>query len=101
MVDPTIRPSRKAGTASKAPHSQKNPADITIYEAHVRDLTGNDESTPVEHRGKFLGLTDSDSVPVTHLKSLAKSGVSHLHLLPVFDIATVNEDPGQGGQHRR
>ena len=62
--------------------------------AHVRDLTGNDESTPVDHRGKFLGLTDSDSVPVTHLKSLAKSGVS-LHLLPVFDIATVNEDPAK------
>ncbi|WP_234920049.1 hypothetical protein, partial [Aeromonas veronii] len=33
--------------------------------------------------------------PVNHLKALAKSGVSHLHLLPVFDIATVNEDPAK------
>ncbi|MDM5139956.1 pullulanase-type alpha-1,6-glucosidase [Aeromonas bestiarum] len=93
LDDPALKP---AGWDSlKAPHSQANPADIVIYEAHVRDLTGNDESTPVEHRGKFLGLTDSDSVPVTHLKALAKSGVSHLHLLPVFDIATVNEDPAK------
>ena len=93
LDDPALKP--EGWDSLKAPHSQKNPADITIYEAHVRDLTGNDESTPVEHRGKFLGLTDSDSVPVTHLKSLAKSGVSHLHLLPVFDIATVNEDPAK------
>lgn len=93
LDDPALKP--EGWDSLKAPHSQANPADITIYEAHVRDLTGNDDSTPVEHRGKFLGLTDSDSVPVTHLKSLAKSGVSHLHLLPVFDIATVNEDPAK------
>ncbi|MGY3917384.1 pullulanase-type alpha-1,6-glucosidase [Aeromonas australiensis] len=93
LDDPALKPA--GWDELKAPHSQQNPADITIYEAHVRDLTGNDESTTPEHRGKFLGLTDSDSVPVTHLKSLAKSGVSHLHLLPVFDIATVNEDPAK------
>ncbi|MGY3865189.1 pullulanase-type alpha-1,6-glucosidase [Aeromonas bivalvium] len=93
LDDPALKP--EGWDSLKAPHSQKNPADITIYEAHVRDLTGNDDSTPAEHRGKFLGLTDSDSVPVTHLKSLARSGVSHLHLLPIFDIATVNEDPAK------
>ncbi len=91
LNDPALKP--EGWDSLKAPHSQQNPADITIYEAHVRDLTGNDESTKPEHRGKFLGLTDSDSVPVKHLQSLAQSGVSHLHLLPVFDIATVNEDP--------
>lgn len=93
LDDPALKP--EGWDSLKAPHSQQNPADIVIYEAHVRDLTGNDESTTPEHRGKFLGLTDSDSVPVTHLKSLARSGVSHLHLLPVFDIATVNEDPAK------
>lgn len=93
LDDPALKP--EGWDSLKAPHSQQNPADITIYEAHVRDLTGNDESTKPEHRGKFLGLTDSDSVPVKHLQSLARSGVSHLHLLPVFDIATVNEDPAK------
>ncbi|MFM5378446.1 pullulanase-type alpha-1,6-glucosidase [Aeromonas dhakensis] len=91
LDDPALKP--EGWDSLKAPHSQQNPADITIYEAHVRDLTGNDNSTPAEHRGKFLGLTDTDTAPVKHLQALAKSGVSHLHLLPVFDIATVNEDP--------
>ncbi|MDL5382741.1 pullulanase-type alpha-1,6-glucosidase [Aeromonas hydrophila] len=91
LNDPALKP--EGWDSLKAPHSQQNPADITIYEAHVRDLTGNDDSTPAEHRGKFLGLTDTDTAPVKHLQALAKSGVSHLHLLPVFDIATVNEDP--------
>jgi pullulanase len=93
LDDPALKP--EGWDSLKAPHSQQNPADITIYEAHVRDLTGNDDSTLPAHRGKFLGLTDSDSVPVKHLQALAKSGVSHLHLLPVFDLATVNEDPAK------
>ncbi len=93
LDDPALKP--EGWDSLKAPHSQQNPADITIYEAHVRDLTGNDDSTPAEHRGKFLGLTDTDTAPVKHLQALAKSGVSHLHLLPVFDIATVNEDPAK------
>lgn len=93
LDDPALKP--EGWDSLKAPHSQQNPADITIYEAHVRDLTGNDASTDEEKRGKFVGLTQPDSVPVNHLKALAKSGVSHLHLLPVFDIATVNEDPAK------
>ncbi|MDX7832647.1 pullulanase-type alpha-1,6-glucosidase [Aeromonas dhakensis] len=93
LNDPALKP--EGWDSLKAPHSQQNPADITIYEAHVRDLTGNDDSTPAEHRGKFLGLADTDTAPVKHLQALAKSGVSHLHLLPVFDIATVNEDPAK------
>ncbi|MGL6526862.1 pullulanase-type alpha-1,6-glucosidase [Aeromonas hydrophila] len=93
LNDPALKP--EGWDSLKAPHSQQNPADITIYEAHVRDLTGNDDSTPAEHRGKFLGLTDTDTAPVKHLQALTKSGVSHLHLLPVFDIATVNEDPAK------
>ncbi|WP_258223028.1 pullulanase-type alpha-1,6-glucosidase [Aeromonas sp. HMWF016] len=93
LDDPALKP--EGWDSLKAPHSQQNPADITIYEAHVRDLTGNDDSTPLEHRGKFLGLADTDTAPVKHLQELAKSGVSHLHLLPVFDIATVNEDPAK------
>lgn len=78
LNDPALKP--EGWDSLKAPHSQQNPADITIYEAHVRDLTGNDDSTPAEHRGKFLGLTDTDTAPVKHLQALAKSGVSHLHL---------------------
>ncbi len=44
LNDPALKP--EGWDSLKAPHSQQNPADITIYEAHVRDLTGNDDSTP-------------------------------------------------------
>ncbi|MGY5581246.1 pullulanase-type alpha-1,6-glucosidase [Vibrio cincinnatiensis] len=73
-----------------APHKQDNPAQFVLYEAHVRDFSALDDSTT--NKGKFLAFTESDSVPVKHLKALAESGVTHLHLLPVFDIATINED---------
>lgn len=73
-----------------APHQQDNPAQFVLYEAHVRDFSALDDSTT--NKGKFLAFTESDSVPVKHLKALAESGVTHLHLLPVFDIATINED---------
>ncbi|WP_232784282.1 pullulanase-type alpha-1,6-glucosidase [Moritella sp. Urea-trap-13] len=79
----------------KAPHAQNNPAEFILYEAHVRDFSALDTSTPQASRGKYSAFGQRDSAPVKHLKSLADSGVSHLHLLPVFDIATINEDSSQ------
>lgn len=29
---------------------------------------------------------------MTHLRDLANAGLTHVHLLPVFDIATINEN---------
>ncbi|MBK9094278.1 MAG: pullulanase-type alpha-1,6-glucosidase [Anaerolineae bacterium] len=69
--------------------------DISIYELHVRDFSMNDATVPAEHRGKYLAFTDSASNGMTHLSSLAAAGLTHLHLLPVFDIASVNEDASQ------
>ncbi|MFS1437749.1 pullulanase-type alpha-1,6-glucosidase [Shewanella sp. 10N.286.48.A6] len=72
-----------------------NPEDIVIYEGHVRDFSARDESTSAENRGKYLAFTEAGSAPVEHLRKLAESGVTHFHLLPVNDIATVNEDPAE------
>ncbi len=65
--------------------------DIVLYELHVRDFSARDESTPEDLRGTFLAFT-ADSVPTRHLRSLAQAGVTHLHLLPIFDIATIPAD---------
>ncbi len=78
-----------------APHSQDNPAKMVIYEAHIRDFSSRDESTDPAARGKYAAFSQTDSVPVEHLKALSTAGVTHLHLLPAFDIATINEDPDQ------
>ncbi|WP_083198863.1 pullulanase-type alpha-1,6-glucosidase [Aliivibrio logei] len=78
-----------------SPHAQNNPAEFILYEAHIRDFSALDQSTPTSNRGKYSAFSQADSAPVKHLKSLSDSGVSHLHLLPTFDIATINEDTTQ------
>ena len=64
---------------------------MTIYELHVRDFSINDASVPAAHRGKYLAFTEGSSNGMKHLKALAQSGLTDVHLLPVFDIATVPE----------
>lgn len=68
-----------------------HPADIALYELHIRDFSAMDESVPAAHRGKYLAFTDGASNGMRHLKSLAKAGMTHVHLLPSFDFASVNE----------
>ncbi|NHB96959.1 pullulanase-type alpha-1,6-glucosidase [Photorhabdus stackebrandtii] len=76
------------------PRSQSTPADIarmTIYESHVRDLSVADSTVPEAWRGKYLALTANNSDMFKHLKALSQAGVTHMELLPVFDLASVNE----------
>lgn len=70
----------------------ENFEDIVIYEGHVRDFSIRDQSTSEANRGKYLAFTEKSSLPMQHLTSLAEAGVTHFHVLPVNDIATVNED---------
>ena len=50
---------------------------------------------PLEHRGTYLAFTHPDSDGMTHLRNLAEAGLTHLHLLPTFDVATINEDKSE------
>ena len=68
------------------------PEDIVLYELHVRDFSAFDESVPEGVRGTFAAFTEETSNGMLHLKRLANAGVTHIHLLPAFDIATINED---------
>ncbi|MGB6847698.1 MAG: pullulanase-associated domain-containing protein, partial [Thermoanaerobaculia bacterium] len=71
------------------------PEDISIYEIHVRDFSVNDESVPEELRGTYKAFTLEGTNGVKHLQALQEAGLSHLHLLPVFDIATINENKAE------
>ena len=66
-------------------------ADQVIYELHVRDFSANDASVPAAQRGKYAAFTVADSAGMRHLRALAAAGLSDVHLLPVFDFATVPE----------
>ena len=76
------------------PHAGQNITDAVIYELHVRDLSV-DESSGIQNKGKFLGVietgtTNSQGVPtgLDHMKNL---GITHVHLLPSYDYASVDE----------
>lgn len=69
-------------------------SDAILYELHVRDYTIH-PSAGSSHAGKYLGLVESGtknpvglSTGIDHLKEI---GVTHVHLLPVFDYRSVNE----------
>lgn len=69
--------------------------DRSIYELHVRDFSAADATVPAEHRGTYLAFADEDSAGMTHLRELADAGMNTVHLLPTFDIASIEEDRSQ------
>lgn len=110
LQDDSLKPEGWDELRKKLP----NPSDITVYEGHVRDFSIYDKSVPLKHRGKFMAFThigeegvesvDSEkeeeqdrvqraSNGMKHLARLSEAGLTHLHLLPINDIATVIENP--------
>jgi len=65
--------------------------DMSIYELHVRDFSANDPTVPDAHRGTYLAFTHPRANGVKHLQALAQAGLTDVHLLPSFDIASVPE----------
>ncbi|WP_189190620.1 pullulanase-type alpha-1,6-glucosidase [Streptomyces albiflavescens] len=65
--------------------------DAQIQELHIRDFSVADKTVPAKDEGTYLAFTDKDSDGSRHLRQLAKSGTSYVHLLPAFDIATIPE----------
>ncbi len=71
-------------------------SEAIIWEVHVRDFSNKIEDS--RYKGKYLAFTEGGlvnefgkSVGVDYLKEL---GITHVHLLPVYDYATVDEsDP--------
>jgi pullulanase len=82
---------KPAGWDSQTVPALAAPTDIALYELHIRDFSAADASVPTAHRGKYLAFADTTAAPMRHLKSLQQSGMTHVHLLPAFDYASVNE----------
>lgn len=83
-----------------APHgwSQSDaPPPITsteqqIQELHIRDFSAEDTTVPAGDRGTYLAFSHSRSAGMRHLRDLARSGVTTVHLLPAFDFAGLPEN---------
>ncbi|RWR74950.1 Glycoside hydrolase [Cinnamomum micranthum f. kanehirae] len=67
-------------------------SDITIYELHIRDFSANDKTVNPEFCGGYLAFTCEDSAGVCHLRKLRNAGLSHVHLLPSFHFAGVDDE---------
>jgi pullulanase/glycogen debranching enzyme len=92
IVDLDHRALKPAGwDQSSAPPKVANQVDMTIYELHVRDFSIDDPTVSAANRGKYLAFTEGTSNGMKHLRALADAGLTDVHLLPVFDIATVPE----------
>ena len=73
--------------------------ESVIYELHVRDLSAH-TSSGIKNKGKFLGFTETGkkgmSTGVPHIREL---GITHVHLLPVYDYGSVDESGRIGKQY--
>ena len=83
----------------KNPNPSTSYTDAIIYELHVRDFSIDSSSGILEdYMGKFLAFTQTGttvngvegglSTGIDYLKAL---GVTHVHLLPVYDYGSVDE----------
>ena len=88
LADPALAP---RGWSRLRPPAVAQPEDRTVYELHVRDFSIGDETVPAAERGTYAAFTRRGSAGMQHLRRLADAGLNTVHLLPVFDIATIRE----------
>ena len=82
------------GWDEQARPSVKHVEDNILYEVHIRDFSASDPTLHNKNaRGKYLAFSEQNSAGIKHLKALKQAGLTTIHLLPAFDIGTVNEDP--------
>jgi pullulanase-type alpha-1,6-glucosidase len=86
LSDPELMPPGWESSAKPAPVP---PARMQIAEVSVREFSIHDRSLPAAERGTYTAFTRHDADSMRHLASLADAGLTHLHLLPAFDFATV------------
>ncbi len=80
-------------------HNDKKPelinhSDSSIYEIHVRDFSMADNSG-MKNKGKFLAFTEQGTTnsfgQKTGIDHLQELGITHVHVLPFYDFATIDE----------
>ena len=76
------------------PNFGKPITDAVLYELHVRDFSMH-RSGRIRSRGKYLGFTETRRTTkggaptgLDHMKNL---GITHVHLLPVYDFGFTDE----------
>ncbi|MGO0577764.1 pullulanase-type alpha-1,6-glucosidase [Ornithinimicrobium panacihumi] len=89
LEDPRWAPEEWLATPAPA---LSHPVDQAIYELHVRDFSRDDPLVPEELRGSYRAFA-VEGHGRSHLRRLAEAGLTTVHLLPLFDLTSVEEDP--------
>ncbi len=89
LDDPALQP--PGWSTARRPPPLAAPTDRVVYELHVRDFSVADTSVPAADRGKYGAFSQAGSAGMQQLRALASAGLTDVHLLPVFDIASVPE----------
>lgn len=97
-----LRSTDPEGWANDVRPLLKDYADIIVYEMHHRDFS-LDSVSGIRNKGKFLALTELGTTTsqgekngIDHLKEL---GVTHVHILPSYDYASVDESKPDKAQY--
>ena len=97
-----LRSTDPEGGANDVRPLLKDYADIIVYEMHHRDFS-LDSVSGIRNKGKFLALTElgtttsqGEKTGIDHLKEL---GVTHVHILPSYDYASVDESKPDKAQY--
>lgn len=92
VLDPDAADTKPPGwDAASRPAAAADNVDMTVYELHVRDFSRDDASVRTPWRGKYLAFTEAQSAGMRHLRALQAAGLTDVHLLPVYDFASVPE----------
>jgi pullulanase len=89
LDDPQLQP--EGWLQAARPNTVRHNTELVIYELHLRDFSVRDATVPAADRGRYAAFTHAQSAGMQHLKLLAGAGLTDVHLLPVFDLATVRE----------
>jgi pullulanase len=90
LDNPALKPAGWDSTPRPAPLADN--AEMVIYELHVRDFSIGDTTVPAPLRGRYGAFTVADSAGMRHLRALREAGLTDVHFLPIFDLATVPEE---------
>jgi len=91
IIDPSLC-SPKNWDTHKRP-APTPPTDAILYELHVRDFSDH-PSSGSHSKGLYLSLVESETHYMNYttlLDHLIDLGITHVHLMPIFDFATVDE----------
>lgn len=93
MVVDLSRTNPEGWASAKKPAPISSYSEAIIWEVHVRDFSNKIAASA--YKGKYLAFTETGlvnehgkAVGVDYLKEL---GITHVHLLPVYDFATIDE----------